>query len=87
MGISFSFAEIILHEHRYKHIRGRLVTIGRQSVDFTGDELERLIVEHGVTKRQNVAYHLDQDTHSKPSPRPTITQESFFAAFTDAAVL
>jgi SAM-dependent methyltransferase len=87
MGISFSFAEIILHEHRYKPITGRLVTIGRQSVDFTADELERLIVEHGVTKRQNVAYHLDQDTHSKPSPRPTITQESFFAAFTDATVL
>ncbi len=85
MGISIVAGSMILNEHKYRPITGTVLTIGRQSVAFTGDELDILLRQLGVPKR-DVRYEVDQKTVGVSRARPYITQESFFAAFTDARV-
>ncbi len=85
MGIAILAAQMLLAEHQYRPIRGTIVTIGRHTVDLTGDEMDRLLASVGVPKRSGVQYEIDGVTVSRK--RATITQESFFGAFTDAAVL
>ena len=85
MGISVIAASTILHEHKYRPITGTVLTIGRQSVAFTGDEMDRMLARFGIPKRP-ITYQVDQTTVGVSRDRPYITQESFFAAFTDAKV-
>jgi hypothetical protein len=76
---------MILAEHLYQPIRGRVVTIGRNGVGLTGEDMDRLLASMGVPKRPDTRYQVDHDTVLRQ--RETITQESFFAAFSDAEVL
>lgn len=77
---------MLLHEHLYRPIQGKIVTIGRNSVGFDGDGMDRLMESMGVPKREGVTYEIDTDTMGSNKDYKRITQESFFAAFTDATV-
>ena len=76
---------MLLSEHKYRPIQGKVVTIARHTVDLTGDEMDQLLSTMGVPKRSGVQYEIDTETLNQK--RETITQESFFGAFTDAKVL
>ena len=86
MGIDNFAARMILHEHRHRPIKGTILTIGRQSVGFTGEEMDHLLIVTGTPSRKRV-YEVDQATVGVSRAKPYITQESFFGAFTDAKVL
>lgn len=77
---------MLLHEHLYRPILGNIVTIGRNSVELDGDGMDRLMESMGVPKREGVTYEIDTDTMGSNKDFERITQESFFAAFTDATV-
>jgi len=88
MGITLLCAQMLLHEHKYRPIKGRVVTIGRQSVDLSGDEMDRLLDSMNIKKRPGAAYAADNSTvETFGKGRTTITQESFFGAFSDASIL
>jgi SAM-dependent methyltransferase len=74
---------MILAEHRYRPITGTIVTLGRNSVGLTDEQMDRLLASMDVPKR-DVPYEFDTDTMGAGGQR--ISQESFFAAFTDARV-
>jgi hypothetical protein len=86
MGISIVAAAMILHEHKYRPIEGTVLTIGRQSVGLTGRQMDLLLEFHGVPKRPGVEFMVDSTTVGVSRSEPYITQETFFAAFTDASV-
>lgn len=86
MGINGLSARMLLAEHRYRPITGKLVTIGRQSIGLTGEEMDATLAECGIAKREH-AYDVDTKTVGVSRERPYITQESFFAAFCDAEVI
>lgn len=86
MGINALSAAMILHEHKYKPIGGTVLTIGRQSVGMTGEQMDRLLEFHGVPKTVGATYDTDAVTMGVNRSRPYITQDSFFSAFCDAEV-
>lgn len=86
MGINGLSARMLLAEHKYRPITGKLVTIGRQSIGLTGEEMDSTLIECGVPKRHH-AYEIDTKTVGVSRERPYITQESFFASFCDAKVI
>ena len=43
MAIDIPIAQVLLAEHRYRPIRGTVVTIGRNAVQFSGEQADRLI--------------------------------------------
>jgi SAM-dependent methyltransferase len=55
------------------------------SIRILGAQMDRLMVSMGVAKRPGHVYEVDHDTMDRGDKR--ITQESFFAAFTDARVI
>ena len=85
MSIRILSAQMLLAEHLYRPITGTIVTIGRHSVGLTGEQMDRLLASMGVPRRAGAAYEVDTETMGGGGSR--ITQESFFAAFTDARVL
>jgi SAM-dependent methyltransferase len=86
MGIDGFAARMILHEHRHRPIKGTVLTIGRQSIGLTAEEMDNLLEVTGATKCR-LTYEIDKATVGVSRARPYITQESFFGAFTDAKVL
>ena len=85
MGISVINAAMILNEHKYRPITGTVLTIGRQSVGLTAETADVMLRRMGVPKR-DIQYQVDEQTVGVSRSLPYITQESFFAAFTDAKV-
>jgi len=85
MSIKTLTAQMILAEHLYRPISGTVVTLGRNSVSLTGDQLDQLMQTMGVPKRPDFQYDIDADTMGRGRER--ITQESFFGAFSDARVI
>lgn len=87
MGIDGFAARMILHEHRHRPIKGTVLTIGRQSIGLTPIDMEMLLQATGTQRRPNHEYRVDESTVGVSREKPYITQESFFAAFSDAKVL
>jgi SAM-dependent methyltransferase len=86
MGISVLNAAMILSEHRYKPINGTVLTIGRQSVALTGNQMDCLLKRFDIPKRGGTTYEIDYDTVGVDKSQACITQESFFQAFADVTV-
>jgi SAM-dependent methyltransferase len=86
MGIDGLAARMIMSEHRYRPIRGTVLTIGRQSIGITAAEMEDLLKATGTPSREHT-YVVDHATLGVSRARPYISQESFFGAFTDAKVI
>jgi hypothetical protein len=86
MGLDLLAASFILHEHKYRPIKGRVLTIGRQSILIRADQMDRLMAAYGVPKRPGHVYRPDGNTVGVVRSGDMIDQESFFGAFTDAEV-
>jgi len=86
MGLGFLAATFILGEHRYRPIKGRVLTIGRQTIGVRGWQLDKLLEMYGIPKRPGHVYTPDGNTLGVNRTEDTISQESFFGAFTDAEV-
>jgi SAM-dependent methyltransferase len=86
MGIDGLAARMILSEHRYRPIRGTVLTIGRQSVGLTAEDMNHLLTANGTPSR-DYQYVVDEATLGVSREKPNISQESFFGAFTDAKVI
>jgi SAM-dependent methyltransferase len=87
MGIDGFAARMMLHEHRYRPIRGTVLTIGRQSIGLTAEQMDHLLLVTGTPKRPGHDYAVDAATVGVSRAVPYISQESFFGSFTDAKVL
>ena len=87
MGLDFLAASFILHAHKYRPSKGRVLTIGRQSIGLSADQLDRLLAAFGVPKRPGHVYRPEGNTIGVVRSGDMMSQESFFGAFTDAQVL
>lgn len=87
MGIDILAASFILNEHIYRPISGTILTIGRQTIGFTGSQLDSLLSKYKIKKIKNHKYEMDNDTLGVTKKDGNISQESFFGAFTNAKVL
>ncbi len=85
MGLLVPLARIILREHRFKNISGRVLCVGRQTVPVTPERACQLLLEEGVTSLPGSAPQLDNLTRSAQGRR-YILDSSFFALFTPARV-
>jgi SAM-dependent methyltransferase len=77
---------MLLAEHLHKPIRGDVLTIGRQSVDLSQDEMDNLCKSMGVPKRKEAFYEVDHDTVSGLGNRDTISDRSFFSYITGSHI-
>jgi len=87
MGIDGLAARMILAEHRFRPITGTVLTIGRQSIGLTADQMDHLLAVTVTPKRAGASYAVDNATVGVSREKPYITQESFFGAFCNATVL
>lgn len=87
MSITVVTAAMLLHEHRHRPITGKIVTVGRHSVEPTNDQLDAMLEQFGVPKRPAHRYDVDRETIGVPAERQRMSQENFFAAWTDAEVV
>jgi hypothetical protein len=86
MGLDFLAATFILHEHKYRPIKGRVLTIGRQSIGLTPDLMDRLLAAYDIPRRPGHVYRPEGNTVGVVRSGDMISQESFFGAFTEAEV-
>jgi hypothetical protein len=86
MGLDLLAATFILNEHKYRPIKGRILTIGRQSIGLTAAQMDRLLKVYGIPKRRGHVYRPEGSTVGVVRSSDMISQESFFGAFTDAEV-
>ncbi|MBM3646946.1 MAG: methyltransferase domain-containing protein [Alphaproteobacteria bacterium] len=82
MAITRHLAELILHEHRFRPIRGDALLLGRQEVFMTPDEAQALVAQVGLNQAKGA--FIDYDKH--PSHHGQISDASFFSLFCDATV-
>jgi hypothetical protein len=85
MGIPAPLAEFFLAEHKFRPLSGKMLSLGRQTILFEEEVLGRLLDAHSVSRLSSVV-EIDQlTTEARQSPETRfITDESFFAAFSDA---
>src|SRR6201999_2443491 len=84
MGFFPTATEVILQEHKYRPIKGRVLMIGRQNTGLTPDEDKHLVTRNAIPLLTD-SFEIYKDTkHSRRDGE--ITDRSFFAAFTDCSV-
>ncbi|MBK8476484.1 MAG: hypothetical protein IPL39_09205 [Opitutaceae bacterium] len=82
MGLTRQIARAMLREHRFQPITGRVLTIGRQTIYLTPEELLKLLDEEGIAPRPDSPLTLDTQTvHGKG--RGFVTDVAFFQSFAD----
>lgn len=86
MAITRQLARLILLEHRYKPITGRVLLLGRQTVFMTPAEALALVEEMGVVRRNGARLEIDRATADSGAGE-FISDRSFFGLFSDAEVL
>src|SRR5262245_34682707 len=86
MGLGRFNAEMLLAEHRYRPIRGQLLSISRQTVALTPGEARALLEETGTPVRAT-ASRIDTTTKHQLGERNFISDESFYALFSDAQLV
>jgi SAM-dependent methyltransferase len=86
MGITSQLATLILREHRFRPITGKLLSIGRQTVYLTAEEAAALVEEElGISPRVSPsAIALDTSTRGAAG-QPLISDVGFYSLFSDAA--
>jgi SAM-dependent methyltransferase len=87
MGINTSAVKVFLHESRRRGLLGRLLTLGRQDVYLTADELRTTMAEFGKRPVQEIAPSLSKKvTFAKSN---FISDEYLFSAlgFTECKAL
>lgn len=86
----FSIANhLMLQEHRYRPITGKVLMIGRQNTALTGTNVTEMLRDYGIPQR-TTDYEIDASTVHKVAsapPAPFITDRAFFRAFADCEVM
>ena len=85
MGIPSQIARLILREHRFRPIKGQLLSIGRQIIHLTPERAISL-VELELGKRLDIdplSVEIDTSTRSSRG-RNLISDRAFFSLFSDA---
>lgn len=85
MGMHVIQTKLLLSEHRHKPIRGRVLTIGRQSICFSMSILRRLLDDFGIPKR-NKTVEIDSSTVHAFKREDWISDRSFWGEFSDAQI-
>ena len=86
MGFDRLSVEFLLHEHRHRAIAGKLLTIGRQTIGFTPQDIIALIKATGTQLRADAVSKLDERTVHEHSDRGYISDEGFFSLFSSATL-
>lgn len=87
MGILVQSAKIILQEHAFRPINGRILLCARQTVHLDDQAARELMVKAGV--KQDPAWRPEFDPvtrAAKADGKKFLSDRSFFAAFTQATV-
>lgn len=83
MAILKQIAKIIVSEHAFRPITGKILLTGRQSVVPSEQEVKEYLQEFGITPKQ-VDIKLDEDT--REAKTGWMSDDSFFSMFTDAEI-
>ena len=62
MGLDLLAASFILNEHKYRPIKGRILTIGRQSIGVVPHQMDRLMASFDIPKRPGHEYRPEGST-------------------------
>lgn len=84
MAITRHLAELILVEHRFRPIAGRVLLLGRQTVFMTPDEATALVRKLGLQVRPDARAEICGMPHGRRNGY--ISDASFFSLFSDAEV-
>ncbi len=84
MGISRVPAELLLFEHRYRPIRGELLTVSRNTIGLTAEAARELVRQAGVPLRPDARVEADRATVHTYGAAELIADYSFYALFSDA---
>lgn len=85
MAITRHLAELVLAEHRFRGISGKVLMLGRQTVFMTPDQAQALVERCGVTLRADAKIDYDKMPYGRE--KRFISDVSFFSLFSDASVV
>lgn len=86
MGIGRFEFEFLVHEHKYKPITGEVLTIGKQAISVTPDQVREMLRAHGVRQRTD-EFDFDAVNQHNYSGVPLLADHSLFASFSDCKLL
>jgi hypothetical protein len=82
MGFGQLEVEFLLHEHRYQPFVGEALSIGKQAVALKPETMLNLLKAYGIESK-NTSFEVDtKNRHNLPGSG-WITDESFFASFSE----
>lgn len=85
MGLSSHAARLILREHRFRPIIGKLLSIGRQTVFLTAAQAIALVESELGTRRDVDVMNLEMDTLTRGArDRCFISDRAFYSLFSEA---
>lgn len=85
MGILKQVLDMMLHEHQYKPITGQLLSIGKQTVNISAENIDKLFNKHQITTGddwQALTAH-NRDTSTRHS-HGFITDQGLYSTFCHA---
>jgi SAM-dependent methyltransferase len=82
MAIKRAELEFLLHEHRYRPITGRVLTLGRQAINIPVDQLREVLAAYGHVSPDGKPFEFEYDLKNQHgyAGMPVITDTSLFAA-------
>jgi hypothetical protein len=85
MGLSSHAARLIVREHRFRPITGKLLSVGRQTVFVTPRQAVALVESELGTRRDVDLANLENDTTTRGArDRGFISDRAFYSLFSDA---
>src|ERR1700756_864460 len=85
MGLSSQAARLIVREHRFRPITGKLLSVGRQTIFLTPPQAVALVEAELGTRRDVDIANLEIDTSTRGArERGFISDRAFYSLFTDA---
>ena len=85
MGIDYIQAELILHEHAYKPLHGKVLTVGRQTVSVMPAQLTALLTAYNLPRKSDLI-EIDRTTVHTHLNHDQMTDSSFFTSFAECTV-
>src|SRR5947208_11279189 len=84
MGIGLPQAEMLLFEHRYRPIKGEILSISRNTIGLRAEQARALFARTGTRTRPGVELEEDTTTVHAHGKTGWISDRSFYASFSDA---
>lgn len=85
MGFFSIATEVILQEHKFRPITGRVLMIGRQNTGLMPDEVKSLLARNGIPLLRD-DFEVEKNAIHVTGREGEITDRAFFAAFSDCCV-